>query len=366
MKRWEHEYKVMGLAPYGRAEYCLDRVEKIIRNHPRRRLEFQNLVGACGTRVQGKLRKLLAGQRFDNIAAATQKHFERIVCRWVENAVEESGVARVAAAGGLFLNVKCNQKIRGLDRVEDFFVYPACDDGGTPVGAALVAYHRFCQAEGVKPVKHKLGPIYYGMSYGEEDIRRTLEQKGLLGEAEYVGNEEMPGRIAELVSEGKVVARFDGRLEWGPRALGNRSILADPRDLRVVRRINDAIKHRDFWMPFAPSILEERCEEYLVEPRFAPYMIESFDTTEKGVDDLIAALHPKDLTVRPQIVRESWNPGYYKVLKEFENITGVGGVLNTSFNLHGYPIVGTPELAVWTWLNSELDGLAIGPYLLTR
>lgn len=366
MKRWEHEYKVMGLAPYGRAEYCLDRVERIIGNHPKRKLEFKNLVGACGTRVQGKLRKLLAGHRFDNIAAATQKHFEKIVCRWVKNAVEETGVARVAAAGGLFLNVKCNQKIRDLEEVEDLFVYPACDDGGTPVGAALVAYHKFCEAEGVKPVKHKLGPIYYGMGYTEEEVRIALEKAGLAKEAEHVGSEDMPSRVAEMVAAGKVVARFDGRLEWGPRALGNRSILADPRDLRVVRRINDAIKHRDFWMPFAPSILEERCEEYLVDARFAPYMIESFNTTKKGEEELIAALHPKDLTVRPQVVRKTWNPSYYKVLKEFENLTGVGGVLNTSFNLHGYPIVGTPELALWTWKNSELDALAIGPYLLTR
>ena len=146
--------------------------------------------------------------------------------------------------------------------------------------------------------------------------------------------------------------------------MGNRSILADPRDLRVIRKLNFAIKHRDFWMPFAPSILEEQMGSYLVNPRPARYMIEAFDTTGKA-DEIIAALHPQDKTARPQTVNE-WNPLYRKILEEFQRITGVGGVLNTSFNLHGYPIVGTPEIAIKTLEQSALDGLAIGNWFVKR
>jgi len=177
----------------------------------------------------------------------------------------------------------------------------------------------------------------------------------------YDGIEEVVG---ELLTKGKIVARFNGRVEWGPRALGNRSILADPRDFRVVRKLNSAIKQRDFWMPFAPTILEERMNEYLVNARPARYMILAFNTTEKR-DEIIAAIHPQDFTARPQTLND-WNPSYRKVIERFEEETGVGGILNTSFNLHGYPIVGTPELAIWTFKNSGLEYLAIGNYLVKK
>jgi carbamoyltransferase len=167
------------------------------------------------------------------------------------------------------------------------------------------------------------------------------------------------------VGEGKIVARFAGRLEFGPRALGNRSILADASDLKVIRKINFAIKHRDFWMPFAPTILQERMHEYLLKPRDAPYMILAFDTTEKR-DDLIAGLHPFDCTCRPQTLNRTWNQGYRKVLEAFQEHKGYGGLLNTSFNIHGYPIVCTPEQALWTLDNSGLDALALGNYLISR
>jgi carbamoyltransferase len=175
---------------------------------------------------------------------------------------------------------------------------------------------------------------------------------------------DLDGHLGELVAKGKIVARFQGGVEWGPRALGNRSILADPRDLRVVKRLNSAIKQRDFWMPFAPSILEERMDEYLVDAHPARYMVEAFDTTERAAE-LGAALHPQDATARPQTVN-SWNPGYRGALETFEAETSVGGVLNTSFNLHGYPIAGTPEMALWTFENSQLDALALGDYLVTK
>jgi carbamoyltransferase len=362
MKRWEHEYKVMGLAPYGRADYCLDPVRSIIRINPRRPLEFQNTSGRCGTRVQNVLRRKLAGQRFDNIAAACQQHFEDIMVQWVRNAVAATGLHQVACAGGLFLNVKANKRLRELPEVEDIFFYPACDDGGTPVGAALEAYYRFCARDGRTPTRVPIGPIYYGTTFTDEEVEAALSRKGFLDRAERVdGVDELLGG---LIAKGKIVARFGGGTEWGPRALGNRTILADPRNPQVVKRLNSAIKQRDFWMPFAPSVLEERAGDYLVDPRPAHYMIEAFDTTPRA-SELAAALHPQDGTARPQTVN-TWNPGYRQAIEAFERETGVGGVLNTSFNLHGYPIVGTPDVALWTFENSALDALALGNYLVSK
>lgn len=249
-----------------------------------------------------------------------------------------------------------------MPEVEDVFFYPAAGDDGTPVGVALEAYYLYCQREGIKPEKVLLTDLYYGPSYTNEEIKEVLKRTGWLEKAEYYSN--IDEIVGELVAKGRIVARFNGRLEWGPRALGNRSILADARDYKTVWKVNFKIKHRDFWMPFAPTILEERMHEYLINPRPARYMILSFNTTEKR-DEIIAAIHPKDFTCRPQTLNE-WNPSYKKVLETFEEITGVGGLLNTSFNLHGYPIVGTPKLAIWTLENSKLDTLAIGNYLITR
>jgi carbamoyltransferase len=166
--------------------------------------------------------------------------------------------------------------------------------------------------------------------------------------------------------KGKILARSTGGLEWGPRALGNRSIIADPRDTRVVNKINFAIKQRDFWMPFAPSILDERKADYLVEAESAPYMIKAFDSTLQGGGKIPATIHPFDRTCRPQTVRKEWNQNYHKIIKTFESYTGEGAILNTSFNLHGYPMVGTPQTALWTLENSKLDGLVLGNYLITK
>ena len=363
LKRWEHEYKLMGMAPYGRPEYCIDKVKTICTNDPKRPLRFKNTFGPYGKNSQGKLRKLLAGQRFDNVSAACQEWFEEIVIKWVKNAIQETGISKIVTAGGSFLNVKANSRIRDLPDVDDIFFHPACDDIGTPIGAALVGYYRKSKVDGKKPNRHPLENLYLGRLFDTETI---LEQfKEFQNKLDIIENEEPAQFIAEKVAEGNVIAKFDGREEFGPRALGNRSIVADPRDLRVIRKINFAIKFRDFWMPFAPSIIEDRMNDYFVNPRPARYMIEAFPTTELGYT-IPAALHPYDYTGRPQSVTEDYNKDWFSILKIFDEITRTPVVLNTSFNLHGFPIVGSPKIAFNTFLESGLDYLVIGNHVVSK
>jgi carbamoyltransferase len=309
------------------------------------------------------LRNLLRGQRFDNIAAATQEWFETLNLKWIRSAIEKTGIHKIACAGGNFLNVKANKKILSMSEVDDAFFCPAAGDEGLAVGAALRGYFEMAFKDGIMPSKVPLRDSYFGSSFSNEEIEESLKKNNLLEKAEFI--DDMDSETGELLAKGNIVARFSGRMEWGPRGLGNRSILAHASDPSTVRTINKAIKMRDFWMPFAPSILNTRIEDYLIDARFSPYMILSFDTTEKR-NEMSAAIHPYDLTCRPQTVTDEYNPGYEKVLKSFENKTGIGAILNTSFNLHGNPIVWSPDIAIDTFNNSELDAIALGNYLLKK
>jgi len=359
MKRWEHEYKIMGLAPYGRDDGVIEILRKVVRINPRKSLEFENISGYYLKKMQFFYKKALAGYRFDNIAAATQKLFEELSLEWIKNCIKETRIHKLVCAGGSFLNVKLNKLVRELDEVEDVFFYPAAEDGGTAVGAAMEGYHRFCKENNILAKKIDITHVYYGQEFSKEQIEEFIKSNRLRS-AKKVSHKE----VAKLLAQGKIIARFSGRDEWGPRALGNRSIMADPRNMQVIRKINFAIKFRDFWMPFASSVLEEDQKRYFKKNHFSPYMIEAFDT-KKEAQEIIAGLHPYDLTGRPQSVN-SWNPGFQGIIREFKKITGVGGILNTSFNLHGYPLVGNLEIALWTFRNSKLDGLLIEDWLIEK
>lgn len=361
MRRAEHEYKVMGLAPYGDFGQTIDVFRSIIRRNPKKPLEFENRTRFYLAQLQPLYQKYLAKKRFDHIAAGVQKHFEELVTGWVTEAVAMTGIHKIAASGGSFLNVKTNMLLRNLGHVSDMFVYPACDDCGLADGAALVGYINYCQSHHAPISITPLKDIYYGQEFTDDAIEEFLKQKKLLRDIEKVDAEH----IATLISQGKIIARFAGRDEWGPRALGNRSIMADPRDLRVVHRLNRAIKQRDFWMPFAPAILKEDQAKYIKNSRVAPYMVEAFETKTNRRADIIAAIHHADYTVRPQTVND-WNPGWQKIIREFKKITGVGAILNTSLNLHGYPLVGTPEQALWTFHHSDLDGLLFENWFISK
>lgn len=366
LKALEDEYKVMGLAPYASSQ-AQERAYQVLSRYVRLSadgLRILNTSGTWGPRLLALLRRDLAGMRFDGVAGALQQLTEEIVEGFARAWIEKTGIRRVAVAGGVFMNVKLNMLLNEMPGVDHLYVVPSCGDESVAIGAALSAYWDACRAREVTPRVVPFGPLYLGPEYGHTSITAALEAHG--DDIHWSRESDIEARTVQLLLEGRVVGRMTGRLEWGERALGNRSILADARDVSVVRRLNAAIKQRDFWMPFAPAILWERRWDYLVSRREidAPAMTLAFHTTPLAHRDLIAALHPYDLTCRPQVVTPEWNPRFHHLLKAWEGATGCGGVLNTSFNLHGEPIVCSPEDAICTLLRSELDYVTLEDYLV--
>jgi len=368
MKFGEHEYKVMGLAPYApepsarRAEAALRDVFDLEEGRParfrwRKRGErYQLLLGAT------------LGLRFDGIAGGAQRLLEDLLLRWTRLMRERYGGARLALGGGVFMNVKANMRIAEEDWVEGLFAFPSCGDESNAVGAAYLGYLQECARRGVAAAPAPFGPAYLGPSVTDADAEAVIRARRLEGKYAVAYHDRIEERVAELLVSDGVVARCAGRMEFGARALGNRSILANPSDPRVVPLINRMIKNRDFWMPFAPTVLKERADEYLVNPKGldSPYMMLAMPTPPTARAALAAAIHPHDGTARPQILEESWNPEYHSVIREFERRTGVGAVLNTSFNLHGEPVVCSAGDAVDTFERSGLPHLAIGHWVISR
>ncbi len=359
----EHEYKLMGMAPYAhpeQAEPICELFSALIAFDRKNPLVWRR-VGNCPETFYSYdfLRDLLALRRFDAICAGLQKFTEDTLKAWVRNCIHATGIRRVALSGGVFMNVKANKVILELPEVEGLYVYPSCGDETNAMGAAYWTYAQRADVRTMRPLRD----LYLGRSFTDEAIRSVLEQTAHRWER----HEDIEAETARLLSEGNVVARFKGRAEFGARALGNRSLLADPCREGVIREINDMIKCRDFWMPFAPSVLAEAAETYLVNPKGAdsPYMVLTFDTTDRRMD-LRGALHPYDHTARPQIVRQDWNPDYHRLIRAFQERTGRGVVLNTSFNLHGFPIVDTPQDALHVLTHSGLRHLALGNYMVHK
>lgn len=365
----EDEHKVMGMAPYAQRRVLEKPKEDCFR-------DLLKVEGLGWRRTRGVpdpfqsfnfMKKRLGLTRFDNASASVQLQAEKTLTEWVANAVRETGIRRVALSGGVFMNVKANKAIYELPEVENLYVLPSCGDESNAIGACFVVYAEERKKRGLPVDIAPLGPIYFGGEFSDQECEAALALLDKTAGVTVTEPGDIDAKVGELLAAGKIIARFAGRMEFGARALGNRSILADPKDMAVIPRINEMIKSRDFWMPFAPSVLAERAEEYAVKlkPMPAPYMIMAFNSTERRTD-FAAATHPYDKSTRPQEVYEDWNPGYYRVLKSFEEATGRGIILNTSFNLHGYPIVYRPEEAVDVFLRSSLDGLALGPFLILR
>jgi carbamoyltransferase len=362
----EHEYKVMGLAAYGaNSQGCADVAGSLD-------ALFEFTADGLGWR-RGKgvpslyaayqfLGCLLEGQRFDWIAAGAQLFMERMLTRWVAGAVRETGIGRIACSGGVFMNVKANLAILELPEVESMHVSPSCGDESNSIGAACFAASQ--RGETIEP----LGAIYYGDPITDGEAEQALADIGGRAKVRSRWIRDIEKKVACELAEGKIVARAKGSAEFGARALGNRSILARADSTPAVRTINQAIKNRDFWMPFAPAVLAGRAARYYDKPKpvESPYMMFAFRTRPERRSALAGAQHPYDFTTRPQEVRADHNPEFHRLLEEYESATGEAAVLNTSFNLHGEPIVYRARDAVDVFLRSGLEYMALGNWWVEK
>ncbi|QLD89634.1 carbamoyltransferase [Natronomonas salina] len=351
------EGKVMGLAPYGDDN---PEIERTLRGVIETGVDYDvtDLTQRWGTghgvsmleKAFGRARNETPGefgQWEKDLAHTAQKLIEETVVAIVTDAVELLDTSNVALAGGVALNCKLNQCVREAAVVDDMFVQPVAHDAGLALGAGWSRYE--------PGAVDRQTDVYFGPSYESEDIQSTLETNKI----EYAEPDDLERYVAERLADGALVGWFQGRMEMGPRALGARSILADPRSIDSRDRVNRFVKHREEWRPFAPSMLESAAAEYLVDGRPAPFMIDAYDVADEKTDELAAVLHPADDSTRPQTVRADQHPRYHRLISEFADITGVPVVLNTSFNDHAEPIVRTPTQAIKDFYGMGLDVLAL-------
>jgi carbamoyltransferase len=311
------------------------------------------------------LRDGLERVRFDTVAGATQLFTEEMLVNWVKACVKKTGISDIVAGGGVFMNVKANMLIANLPEVTSFYVMPSAADESLSIGACL--HHYYSGSDKTDHRKSVFENLYLGGEFSKKDEEKAIAAK-CGGEFEIRELNDVDGAVAELLAQGQIVARSRGRMEWGARALGNRSILVSGHDYRVVDELNRAIKQRDFWMPFAPSLRAESAPRYLDDPKdIRPdFMTHTFVTNAEGRDHLSAGTHPRDHTIRAQVVTKKANPDYHRLLGLFEEKTGRGGLVNTSFNLHGEPIVHSPEDAIRVLRKSGLNHLALGHFVISK
>jgi len=360
-RRYNDEWKVMGLAPYGEPGVDIspffELTDEAYKVAGRRLLENK------GTAIPEEygIRAREHGEPLEDwhkdVAYALQAACTKGMKRVIQTAVQTTGCGNVCMAGGVALNSKANGVIATSDFVDDLFIQPAAGDDGAALGAALAPY---LDINGALPTTTMRHP-YLGDGFSEGKIEETLSSYKL----NYRAVDDPALEAAERLAEGQIVGWFQGQMEFGPRALGNRSILGNPSDPETKDRINEAVKFRESWRPFAPSILAEYADEYLADLEASPFMILTDQATEKGAEEMAAAVHV-DGSTRPQTVEEDVNPRYWALIDKFRRRTGVPVVLNTSFNLRGEPIVRTPEDAVRTFFSSGMDALVIGPYVVEK
>jgi carbamoyltransferase len=371
---YQDEWKVMGLAALGKPRYA-EQVRRLARccdGEIRLDLSYFNFQYADKREWYGPRFVELFGppprpeeeaidsERCADLAASFQLVAEEMGLGLVRHLVRiGGGCRRLCMAGGVALNAALNGKILAQTEVEELFIQPAAADNGAALGAALHLHHALGGRR-----SPPLRDVYLGPEYDEARVLEALRGSGLRFEK----SGDIAARVGRLLAEGKVVGWFQGRMEYGPRALGNRSILADPRNAEMKGVVNAKVKFREAFRPFAPAILAERVGEYFEMPgagaRF-PFMTTVLPVRgeKRGV---IPAVTHIDGTGRLQTVEKGVNPRFYAVIEEFERLTGVPVVLNTSFNVAGEPIVCTPEDAIRTFRRSGLDALAMGDYLCTR
>ena len=391
----EGEYKVMGMAPYGRPAY-LDEVWKLIHciDHggfrlemdyfsyhysahasftrkfervfgPPRRPDAPFVTGEFGDELDRDERLLAESRHYADIAASIQRVTEELMLRLARQLHEETGLSNLCLAGGVAYNSVANGRILRETPFEEVYIQPAAGDSGGAVGAALYAYHVILQ----QPRRFVMEHAYWGTQYQEDAIAEAVRRHGL--SASRAADERALVRdVAHRLVGGQVIGWYQGRGEWGPRALGNRSILADPRRKEIKAIVNRKIKFREPFRPFAPSMLDHSVRTFVEHPADkslgpARFML-MVSPIRQEQREVIPAVTHVDGTGRLQAVDEQTNPLYYHLIKAFESETGVPVVLNTSFNLKGEPIVETPDNAISTFLRSDMDALVLGSHIVSK
>ena len=344
-----HEGKIVGLAAYGDPKH----VAPILLE----RFDTSN----GDIRIRSGLnhyfvRALAAKFAKRDIAAAYQYVLEEVTRRIVKFWVDKTGLHNIVMSGGVNANVKLNQRVKEVSGVQSIFVYPNMGDGGCGTGAAMLAFGP------EKVVRGPLDNVYYGPDYTDEEIRQALDVEKL----EFERCDDVEDRVGELLANDAIIGRFNGRMEYGPRALGNRSVLYPPKDPEVNQWLNQQLGRTEF-MPFAPAVLAEAAPRLFHNlegcEKTAEFMTVTFDCTDEMKQLCPAAVHI-DGTARPQLVTPHSNPSFHKIISAYESRTGTPAVINTSFNMHEEPIVCSPADAVRAFLLGNLDYLAIGPFLV--
>jgi carbamoyltransferase len=356
------EWKVMGLAPYGSPGVNLGEFisldEEIYRVNAPLLFDRNNGTSAIARRLGlERTPESEIDDSFKNIAFAVQDACESAMLALVKLAIEKTGCRNVCLAGGVALNSKANGKIQASGMVDNMFVQPAASDDGVALGAVFAPYLDGGGSLPMKPMRH----AYLGPEYCDAEIEKALVTYKL--RASKLG--DVAGATAELLANGKIIGWFQGRMEFGPRALGHRSILADPRDPEMNAKVNNAVKFREWWRPFAPSMLKEVAGEYLEHACDSPFMILT-NPVRPEKRDVIPSVTHVDGSARPQTVEKEINPLYWNLINEFGKRTGVPVLMNTSFNLRGEAIVNTPTDAIRTFFSSGMDALVIGSYLVEK
>ena len=344
-----HEGKIVGLAAYGDPEVLGDVLRRrfVHENGGFRIVETNNVYFA----------RLLSTQfaKID-VAAAYQRVLEEVAVAYVSQYVRSTGLRSLVLSGGVVANVKLNQRLREIDGVDRIFIHPHMGDGGCGTGAALMEF------AGPEMAERRLDHVYLGPSYSNAAIAEALQRAQL----PFVEPNPIEPIVAALLAAGRVVARFDGRMEYGPRALGHRSILYHAKEPEVNQWLNQRLGRTEF-MPFAPATLHDHrhaCYRNIDGAEYAAeFMTVTFDCTDQMKRDCPAAVHV-DGTARPQLVTERSSPSFHRILSEYHKRTGVPSIINTSFNMHEEPIVCTPDDAIRAFLQGNLDYLAIGDFLV--
>jgi carbamoyltransferase len=361
-QRNSDEWKVMGLAPYGKAGVDLSafinpdgapyRVHaRKIANGAASGSEIVRLLGPS------RVPESEIDERHKDVAYAVQEACEIAMMSVVKMALEKTKSRNVCLAGGVALNSKANGKILAAGLVDKIFVQPAASDDGVAIGAALAPYLDGDGRLPMKPMRH----AYLGPEFHDEAIETALRTYKL----KYTRLEDVAATTADLLSHGKILGWFQGRMEFGPRALGSRSILADPRDPEMNVKVNNAVKFREWWRPFAPSMKKEVAGEYLESAGDSPFMVLTAQVRPEKRSVIPSVTHV-DGSARPQTVEREINPLYWQLIDEFGKRTGVPVIMNTSFNLRGEAIVHTPTDAIRTFFSSGMDALVIGSFLVEK